>query len=167
MSVLEDITLPAQPSTGQVIHGPMGGDGLTSPLARYEIDMSLAMDASGGTFRLSVNMDQQYLNVIALMQLEQDIASDTTAFAMDIKIRPSNFIFRVAGDLIQLDSAAASRLWCPPPIIDPRTMDFRLDNTDGDTGRCTATVYLFKKGAQHMVPIDKIMQCLVRTSSVT
>ncbi len=167
MSVAETLDLPAQPVTGKVIHGPMGGNGMTSPLARYEIDAQLVMDASGGTWRISVNMDPQYLNVVSVMQLEQDIASDTTAFAMDIKLRASDFIFRVGGDLLQLNTGSASRMWTPPPMIDPVTIDFRLNNIDGDTGRLTATVYLFKKGAQHVVPIEKIMQCLVRTTAVT
>lgn len=167
VSVAETIILPNQPNDGQVIHGPMGGDGYTSPLARYEIDASLLMDSGGGTWRIAINLDPQYLNVVSVMQLEQDIASDTTAFAMDIKLRASNFIFRVGGDLKQLNTAAANAFWSPPPMIDPLTIDFRLNNIDGDTGRATATVYLFKKGAQHIVPIERIMQCLVRSGTVT
>lgn len=144
----------------------MGGDGWTAPQGRYEVDVSLAMDATGGTWRVAINMDPQYMNLIALMQLETDQASDAIAFAMDMKLKASTNIFRVAGDLAQLDSASASGLWSVPPAIDPVTMDFRLVNTDTFTGRATATIYVFRKGAQHIVPIDKIFQCLVRAGSL-
>lgn len=167
MSVLESIDLPGQPATGLNFFQPMGGDGYRAPLGRYECHISLAMDASGGTFRVTVNLDAQYMNIVAMMQLEQNIASDTTAFAMDVKLRAATNIYRVAGDLLQLDSAAASRLWLPPLMIDPVSIDFRLDNVDGDTAISTATVYCFKKGAQHVVPINFFADTLPRGTTVT
>lgn len=168
MSVSETTSIPiAQPASGSVLFQPMGGDGWTSPQGRYEIDISLAMNVSGGTWRIAVQLDPQYMNLVALMQLETDQASDTIPFAMDMKLKASTNIFRVAGDLLQLDSASCSRLWSVPPAIDVKDIDFRLDNTDTFTGRATATIYVFRKGAQHIIPIDKIFQCLVRAGSVT
>lgn len=166
MTIFETISLPNQPVTGSAIFQPMGGDGWTAPLGRYEVDASLTMDASGGTWSIGVELDRQFMNLVALMQLEMNISSDTEAFSMDIKMRAATNIYRVAGDLLQTQTTSINRIWSPPPIIDPVNMDFRLGNTDTKIGRATGTVYCFRKGAQHEVPIDKLLQCLVRAGSV-
>lgn len=166
MSVTETINLPAQPTTGTVRYGPMGGDGWTAPLARYEIEASLDMDGSGGTWRIAINMDPQFMSVVALMGLLTDQGSDTIAFSMDCRLDAANVQYRVAGDLKQLHSTNAQALWALPPIIDPVAIDFRLVNTDTFDGIGTCTIYLFKKSAQHVVPINVIMSCLPRSGSV-
>ncbi len=167
MAVTETVTLPGQPATGSVLYQPMGGDGRTAPMGRYEIDASLAMDGTGGAWDFLFELDPQYMNLVSVMGIFLNQGADTIGFTMDIKLQENTSIFRVAGDLLQLSSTGASRLWSPPPIVDPVGIDFRLVNSDTFTGAATATIYVFRKGVQHEVPIDKIFQCLTRAGSVT
>lgn len=167
MAVIDQIQLPLQPASGTTIFGPLGGNGYTSPLGRYEVDATLVMDGTTGAWRIAMHMDLQYMSLVSIAQMETNEPSDTIAFAIDIKQRAATNIYRVAGDMKQLDSASANVQWCPPPIIDPVTVDFRMLNTDTFTGRATCTIYLFKKGAQHIVPVFELMKCLIRAGSVT
>jgi len=166
VTVFEVINLPDQPAIGSIRYQPMGGDGWESPKARYEINVQLAGDVSGQIWLVSCVLDPQFMNLVALMALTVDVASDTTEFSMDTKLSEGGSTYRVAGDLLQATQDNSSRLWTPPPMIDPVSINFRLLNVDGVIGTCDATVYLFNKSAQHVVPIEQIFQCLPRASSM-
>jgi len=145
----------------------MGGDGWVAPQQRYEIDALLTMDVSGGVAQITLTMDPQFMSVIALAGCLTNQAADDIAFSMDVHLRSSaGAQYRVAGDLKQLHNTNASILWSLPPIVDPASIDFRMVNVDGFTMTATLTVYLFRKSAQHNVPIDKIFQCLPRSGSL-
>jgi len=143
----------------------MGGDGWSSPKARYEIDAQLAQDATGGVWSIVCTLDPQFMNLVALMQMTEDVAADTTQFSMEI-LAPGTY--RVSGDLLKGgQDTNSSRVWAPPPIIDPSRITWRLLNaTDTKIGFATATVYVFNKSAQHVVPIEQIFRCLPRGGSV-
>lgn len=167
MSVAEVITLPTQPATGTAKFQPMGGDGQVSPKGRYELDISLAQDASGGVWSVAVNLDPQYMNLVAMMQLQENVSGDTTAFSLEIKVSDLASVYRANGHLIDGTQGTASRLWVPPPVIDPLSITFRLLNaTDLKIGRCAATIYVFNKGMQHVVPIEQIFRALIRGGSL-
>lgn len=168
MSVSDLFTLPAQPASGSAKYGPMGGDGRTSPLCRYEVNVALAMDAGGGTFRVGIDLDPQFMNLVAMMQLNID-RDNAEPFRMDISLgdQANPVQFNADGVLkVNHNAGNASITWSPPPLIDPIRVDFRLANTDTFTGTCDLIVYCFRKGNQHITPIEKVFQVLTRAGSL-
>lgn len=163
MAVTLQVDLPAQPAVGSVRYQPMGGDGWTSPKARYEVTVSLTQDASGGIWAVVLLLDPQFMNLVSLMQVEEDVLSDDSEFSLEIKLGGGVNVYRVSGDLKKGTQSSSSAIWAPPPLIDPLTITFRLLNAaDTKIGKCNATIYVFNKSAQHVIPIEQIFRCLPR-----
>lgn len=162
MAVLEVVDLPNQPAAGSAIFHALGGDGWFAPQSRVEIDASLAMDASGGAIRLSFTLDPQYESIVALMQIGTDETTAGLDFQVDVALKASTNFIKATGVVVPDHEGGQSRLWMPPPIINPLKIDFRMDNTDTFTMVCIATIYQFRKTASQRVPLSELFRCLAR-----
>lgn len=126
ISVIETVTLPAQPTNGAVDYIPLGGNGYSAPHAAYSVvGMTVTGDAGGGSAGLDVTMDDRYCSLITYITF--NIAQGTSADA-DFRLTMSSIAGRiplVAEAGLQLavvsdvSSQEVSHTWNPTPVILP------------------------------------------------
>lgn len=170
MSVSSFVTLPAQPASGQSKFIPLGGDGSTSPLGCYLVELDLAGDAGGGTHLNGIIGDPRYTNLFAFGNAKVTSA----AAAPDFLITLSDFSsgtqnqepeISVVGSMPQTATGApnATFLWYPPPIYyqGVGVMQFIGPNVDvTETYTLYCEVYCFDINVKRLYPLN-LLQLVV------
>lgn len=124
MSVAIVVTLPDQPSQGQTVYIPLGGDGRQAPLGCYFVTAEVDGDAGGGTASITINFDPRYTNLVAYCNFL--ITADAAAGDFMIRLqgaatdtsppRP-----QIVGTIPQVATTVtpenAAFLWYPPPVF--------------------------------------------------
>ncbi len=161
MAVSATLTLPGQPPAGVSTFSPLGGAGLSSPIACYLSSVAVVGDASSGNATCTINMDPRYCNLVAFVNV--DVSS--AAGAGDFQIRMESITagpgptVNILGTLPQTSafiSPNASFLWYPPPIywVQEGTLRFTTPNVDvTETYTMVAQIYCFHPEATRRTPL--------------
>lgn len=168
MSVAEVVSLPDQPALGSNIQTPLGGDGWSAPSSVYEVAISLAGDAGGGTNRITVNFDPRYAGVVTYVQMRNSSAS--TLLEMECTLFPlgrSTPTASAFANAVPVNGLSSINLftWCPPPLPHFAQLAATIPNVLGDTLTLFFYLYNFRVQAFEKVPLNIILASLPRAES--
>lgn len=169
ISVIETVTLPAQPTAGNVTYIPLGGDGFQAPQGAYSINgHAVTGDAGGGVAQLRINCDARYCSLISWTN--GFIAQGTPA---DVEFRTTMSSISGAGVPLMTHSGITvalvaafvveiNELWNVPPVIlpgagDPGTLLWTWVNTLADVYSCSAMIYLFDIRVRELTPMGPLL----------
>jgi len=172
MSVTATIILPNQPAAGDVIYVPLGGDGWTSPMSLYEVNLQLANDASGGDTRLFVITDPRFEAVIHRAEVVVASQAAQAEFTFNLNISavagrspkvPMNYQGEM--DFSTLTGTGAA-FWDLPPHIDAQQIATTTDNVDAtELTILRAWIYNFHRDASRRVPLSILLASIPRSGS--
>ncbi len=159
MSVSDTFQLPNQPTTGDAVVVPLGGDGFKAPRLAYMVNKySVTGDATAGSASLELEMDPRFVSVVAYVTLQVIQASTTDSeFRMTIS---SDFIGEQVdqGDQTAISATIAAftfaRTWIPAPVLLPGgfgtvgnnnvpRITMKMLNVDTDDYQLSALIYCF------------------------
>ncbi len=169
MSVTSTVNLPAVGGTGShTDYIPLAGDGYSSPHSLYEVGVSLAGDAGGGSSTITLGFDPQYMSVLFLVDSHHNLSAAAHEFTFVLRTGdtvgdPTSVVrFSTVSILdpnVTLDMAG----WSPPPLVRGLRTEVVTDNVDGDNHVLNAWVYNFRKDAHLRVPLGVLLSSLPRT----
>lgn len=182
MTVQDELFLPSQPTVGSVRLQDLHGNGYDSPLFATRFFFDVAGDASGGSIRNLVHLDDNYVHVVNWLGI---VAGGNTTGASPARFRLVN---PPDGDLVlyedQLAEAtlvsgvACSYSWTPPPMLmvahetdgspggDRGTrVEAWIDNAVGVTNKFAGEIYSWRKDAAFKRPIETFFAPLMRGTS--
>lgn len=168
MSVAETVALPAQPATGLTNYTPLGGNGFSAPQSSYNIQVTLACDASGGTNKITVTMDPQFTQLVSYVQTTiAGVAADTES-SRSVGFDTFDEIHDHRPCLLDAGTTA-NMLWKPPGVMlyqadstyDPKVVS-TIENVDGDTHFLICRIYNFDKLARQHTPLSVLLANLPR-----
>ncbi len=170
MSVLQEITLPAQPAAGTLQYIPLGGDGWGSPQSAFFLNMVITGDATGGFTRWRINRDPRFEHILQFMSIE---STSATAIAYNFDIfrgahAPTGVGVHQVGTTAHSavsGNVLANQMWTPPPIIDPIKFECKVNNVDTQEDKFKILVYNFNIRASELVPINIMLASLPRAAS--
>ncbi len=161
MSVITTVTLPAQPTIGQSVYTPLGGNGYSAPHGCYMVESSVVGDASGGTGTVQIQGDARYVNLFAFINAK--IAADAAAGDFQLSLEQTSGSaepnVHVVGTIPQVAttfSLNAAFLWYPPPIYfkGQGIATAAFPNVGvGETYRMAVQVYLFRIDVLQATPL--------------
>lgn len=166
VSVVESITLPAQPTTGTTRYIPLGGDGYISPFAASAVrGFALTGDASSGVIETRVNLDPRFVALVSFVtiQIAQGTAADAD-FRIDVFNDEAAIVNSGAIESIAslINSNEVSRTYRPPANLMPggdKTQFVRAQvlNVNGDVFQMDLFVYLFNIRVREVTPIAPLL----------
>lgn len=163
MSISDQLALPAQPTSGQSIFLPYGGDGLTAPQAAWVVKTyAVTGDATGGNVTMQIQLDRRYCSLIAYVQCSAGTIGADTQFRLSID-SASEPSMSVQGKMPTLSqyTTDCSALWCPPGVVLPgerlSTISYAVDNVDGKTYTLNALIYLFGIQVRTKYPLPPLL----------
>jgi len=168
VSVLEEVTLPDQPSAGLLHYEPLGGDGVIAPHSSYRLNnFELTGDASGGVIQCTVNMDGRFDSLVALVSTAASGVGISQGVGVRLSLQHDGFDYSVSGEGGFFSPDDASRVtWSPSPIFGVNTLIARWANSDAGSFKVDAIVYLFEKGVAQLTPLPQLLACLPRSGSL-
>lgn len=166
-SVVEEITLPGQPVSGQVTFVPLGGDGFVAPKFAYAIkDFLLTGDATGTFVQHTVLMDERWCALIAYVSFNISQATSADAdFQITISSGRSASI-QASGSAHAVDSSVSTlevrHTFQPTPLVLPGAGDtarlrMQVLNVDTDVVRLSAYIYLFDVRVRETTPMGPLL----------
>lgn len=172
MSVTATLQLPEQPSIGRTIIRPLGGDGYTSPMSAYLVELfSVVTDASGGTASLNVLLDPQYESIINIAQCTITAAAASADLRFDFFSRANSasgtFGLEIPGTASFDADTGAQCMLTPPPIFDVGRISVVSDNIDAQTFRLSCVIFNFKRDAAQVTPLAVLLASLPRGFDIT
>lgn len=168
MAVSSTVKVPAQPSVGGTVFTAMAGDGYTSPLSMFEVNVQLTMAAGGGLATVTIDMDDRFDGLVVHTELTLFGSTVAQQYSIGLRQRGSVVTYRAfgltnVGDLALEDQEAS---WDPPPLFDTEQCIAQMDNTDGDTMHFTIWVYNFRRGVLKTVPMHLLLRSIPRSGIV-
>lgn len=170
MAVLEQITLPAQPSAGSVVYTPLGGDGYTAPSSMYDVSIQATGDATGGNVVLQAIYDPRWTGLINWLCATRDNGAQDIGCLMSLTTAEQTgqglCDFRLA--TFGISGGGVCKLWEPPPTAFTGTQTFNPTisatwaNSDGSEFNFTMQIYNFRKRAREVTPMYLLAQNLPR-----
>ncbi len=170
MAVTSTTTLPDQPSAGSSRLVALGGDGWISPKSYYELQVNLAMDASGGNADVTIDMDPRFETFIKRVEIAVLAAAADETFQITQRIVGSGFSSSISGLTFRngVSSFTPGGAWWDPPVLLPiDRLEVTVANTDGDTLIVTTWIANYNINASHKIPISVIASGLGRTSQMS
>lgn len=169
MAVAESFTLPDNPATGVLRITPLGGDGFTDPMFRYDLRNFQALgDASAGGISLSVVMDQRYCCMLSFCSM---VYGGTGNDPMPVRyiwgggiggITPNQFRFVRADVVPATIGARVTDMWVPPAIMQPSdpllTLRVETINEDTDVLQMFMSVFCYDINALQKVPMSQLVR---------
>jgi len=172
VSVTEEVTLPAQPVSGQTKFVALAGNGWSAPQSAYAFQCTITGDASGGEAALTVRPDPQYAAIVSYSGMQ----SFNNAAAIGQLYRVVNGVETVVAQISPghevyggINPSSAS-VWSPPlMVLDPPGDDpkivLTMPNETGVTFAFCLRVYNFRKGVQNVTPLPVLVSALPRSVS--
>lgn len=168
MTVSSTVTLPAQPSTGQAIYHPLGGDGWLAPKAAFTVFNTLAMDASGGNSVSTIVFDSRFESILVLMQAHLTGGVAAAEFEAQLIQNPridsgnAGIRVRAFGTSIFLDALSDQNLWtwAPPLLVNQASASITTPNVDGDTVHQFAWIFMYNIRVFEKVPLNVILSSI-------
>lgn len=169
MAVSSSVTLPAQPTAGESVYRPLGGDGWAAPHSLVTCHVSLAGDASGGNSDIQITPDQRFGSIFALLNTNTEGASAAIECIWELGDNsiqdPAAIGFVNAAPVDSLNGANHCS-WDPPPLWNPKRVVNTIPNTNGDTHHLRVWIYQFNIRAAEVVPMFQLLANLPRSGLV-
>lgn len=166
MAVTTAITLPDQPTIGNVVYQPLGGDGWTAPHSLFMVDVHSVGDASGGTNRATVNADPRFEMLVDFLMVQVTFAT-VIDFRFDIGRKNSSRALQCGETVLDPSGALSARIWSPPAIIDPADIRVSGENVDTQVIQLKAMIYNFNVRASEKTPLSILLASVRRSSALT
>lgn len=174
MSVFDTVQLPNQPTSGETIWVPLGGNGYTAPHSMFEVNIELNNDASGGDTRLKILMDPRWECIVHRCEAVVSSSAAQAEFTFNLNIDQLNGFppkvpmnYQGEMDLSTLNGTSAA-FWDLPPHIDAQQMQLVLDNVDAtEVSIFRCWVYNFKKDASQRTPLGLLLSSIPRSGAVS
>lgn len=159
VSISQTVMLPEQPTVGETIVQPLGGNGYAAPQSQIFCEVVQASDASGGYNRIIVELEDNHAHMIGFVGMRVQAASGDVVSAPTIRASKGQsyrdtFTIQNAPVLTQ-----ARGLWRPPPIF-CRTraqgssatpqVEIYIPNTNGETFTIDLLAYQFQPEASQV-----------------
>lgn len=171
IAVSETVTLPAQPTTGNLTFVPLGGDGYTSPRAAYAlVNHKVVGDAGGGAATLEVVLDDRFTSLVSFVSVEsQQVSSADVGLRIEIssiaggrqipQMRHQEVATAISATIA---ASTISRTWNPPAQLLPGAgevgrVQFKMINTLNDDYFLSMLVYLFDIRARELTPLAPLL----------
>jgi len=172
MSVTQTVTLPNQPTVGSVILRPLGGNGYSSPMSMYVVQLySVTCDASGGQASLDLFTDPQFESVFNVVQVAIASPAASAQVRFDFFTRRAAAAglakFEIQGTSSFDSDTASSCMLTPPPMFDMGRVTVVTDNVDTETVRLNVILYNFRRDAAQITPLAVLLSSLPRGFDVT
>lgn len=174
MAKTDELEIPDEPASGYVRFQPLGGDGMSDPIAAYSVRLDATGDASGGTHTLRIKPDPQYCSLVSYMVGHQINATGDVNARMGVSPEDgsSTLFFTTLNHTdinLSAGNATAIRVFSPPPLIlSPSSQEadewlyLQVANTNGRESRLLARIYVFQKIARERTPMSVLVACLAR-----
>lgn len=165
MSVAVTVSLPSADNTGILTYVPLGGDGYAAPQSLYEVGITLANDASGGTSIITLQTDPQYMSIITAVDSHHNssLAAQNYVFALRTGVLSTlTSILRFGATSILVGSLDMCG-WSPPPLVRAVQVNVQSTNIDTESHILNAWIYNFRRDAAHKVPLNILLASLPRT----
>lgn len=149
---------------------PLGGDGITSPIAAWEISgFSVTGDASGGAASLRVNLDPRNTALVAfvtntIVQVSSADADINTALLGNAGSVPTQALSGpVSAISATVSTGTIRQTWRPEPYVMPggngagahiRTLFLNVTN---DVYFMSALIYIFNIRARELMPMSYLL----------
>lgn len=164
MAIVEVLTLPNQPTTGEVFFLPYGGDGFVAPAAAWVVKgFGVTGDASGGNVGLNIELDNRFCSLIGYHQVSVNTVADVDEdVRMSIRsaLEPDLTVLGLMVSHPQFGTDC-NALWVPPGIIYPgervTTLAADIDNVLNDVYTVNALIYLFDIRVRTQVPLPPLL----------
>lgn len=136
----------------------------------YEVQVTLAHDASGGNATITVGTDPRYESFLKRVELQVLGAAADETFQLEQRLAGSGFTSSISGTTFRnaVSSFTPGFAWWDCPILLPiDQVQNVIANTDGDTSVLTMWIFNFDIDATHRVPLSVIANSLGRASQMS
>jgi len=165
MSVIDTIVLPGQGATGSVRYVPLGGNGYTAPHAMFQVRAwAVTGDASGGTMRLDLTMDDRYCSLMAYASMTSDSANDPSGVRWVLQGARAPQMFRanlIPALSATINAGVIADTYLPPVFVTPGespvTLSLVMLNEDTKIMQMHASIYVFNINARQKVPMHLLV----------
>lgn len=173
MAVLTEYTIGDPiPASVTIALEQLGGDGWTSPLSCYDVQLQETGDATGGNMTLVIYPDPQWLTVVGIVSAGNDAATDKPMRLA--VIAPVLSLYQVVTP-IKAAIAGGAAMWYPPGLVletipgrsSKPYVAMTYPNTNGELGQLRVRYFNFQKRAKELVPLEQLFQVLGRSSSTS
>ncbi len=167
MSVVLEVTLPAQPASGTVEFLPLGGDGRTAPHSMFLVDIQGTGDATGNHLRLTINRDQRFEQLCSYMMLQNGSAA-AVDYRMQVLTAGAARQINVGATkhaTIDVTFTVASIIWAPPAYMLGDQWQMATANVDTIVSRLKVLLYNFDIQASKKTPLPLLLASLPRSPS--
>ena len=163
-------------TAGVVKNFPLGGDGVSSPSARLDVNVtSNPGDATGGNNITYVRLDPTYISIINWIR--GGVVNPGAPFDMSIWAAPrGDLSFAVNTGLLNINTQAQGLVWAPPPML------FEAEDDNPDLGErpqifvskpnvnlelvtVDLQIYQFNRRAREATPLEYMFNVLSRGST--
>lgn len=165
MSVSETFTLPAQPTTGEVVFIPLGGSGYGSPLGYYQVKATLVDGGTTGFNSIKCFLDDRYANIVSHLGMTK-VQATPTALLWNARLTPTQSIYKTA--------TAQNIAGIAPDVADVIVPVLEIVDGDGSTfiesiveqdavadiHAMNAIIYVFAKNIRTTTPLSVILNSL-------
>lgn len=158
MSVSSTFALPGQPDAGTNTYVPLAGDGYTAPHSLFAVNVTLAMDASGGVANIRITRDPRWEHLVPVIgALNTNTTQDEMQMDITTALAAGGPIFLVGGLAQQRPDGTQARVWTPPPIINPLSFQVVAANVDTFQLSMSMVVYNFRVDASRKIPLPILL----------
>lgn len=169
VAVSSTVTLPAQPTAGNVRYIPLGGDGYTSPFAAYNlVGHAVTGAAGGGAAVLTCIMDDRFVSLISYISVAdvQAVSADADVSivltAAEVGMPTQALSEAVTAISAVVNVGTIRRTWTPPPVLlaggsKRGQITFSMVNVDTDVYSMSALIYLFNIRVRETTPMGPLL----------
>lgn len=151
---------------------PLGGDGLSAPIAAYAItDFEITGDASSGRADLRITMDPRFCSLVSYITMTNSqaatadadirltVGSDNPVAAVPLQVQAGN-VESINGNVS--GGITLNRTWTPPPFILPggSVAPFargQMLNVLNDVYGLRAMIFLFDIRVRELTPMGPLL----------
>lgn len=168
MSTEESTDLPDQPSNGQTVITPLGGNGFVAPIHRVNAESTVSGDASGGTSRVEFVLDKRHSYILNWAYLNSTDPGANDPAVVSIGMR-NNISYADSVTLIYTAWSGTPRarlIWSPPSTIilagndlnsDQPTIAASVQNVNGKNFTLGIEILAFDIEAPRRVPYSYLV----------
>jgi len=169
VAISETINLTGQPAGGRIRYVPLGRFGNYAPRSMYEVQVLLAMDASGDEATINLTEDARFASICTLMNGRVIGAAGGVELLFQMRNNaqagPISHGFANAVPIASIASANIA-VWNPPPVMTMDTWTLVADNVNGDSLSLTAWFYNFDRRILELSPMWQILANLPRPGTM-
>jgi len=168
VTVAETLSLTDQPSTGQIKLVPLGGNGVSAPKSMYEVQATLAHDASGGIVAFTLTRDERFASICTLMNGKVIGAAAGVEMLFTMRSESDGPVANGFANAVPISTVGSSSIavWNPPPIMTMTTWSLHQNNVNGDSLDFAGWFYNFDVRILELSPMWRILANLPRPGTM-